>query len=221
MEKRIARYALLVSLAMVLSWLESLIVFPGLLPGMKVGLTNLVVVFALYRASLRDAAAVSLVRVALVSLTFGNAYSFAYSLAGAVLSLAVMAGLKKLNRFSILGVSIAGGVCHNLGQLAVAMAVLGTARLWWYLPWLLAGGVLAGAAVGTAAGLTADRINRHPEASVRQGALPLHLIAIIRIPGKSSGVQRAHGRVVVLGGRQPACVLRLALRPLSSPPFLS
>ena len=66
MEKRIARYALLVSLAMVLSWLESLIVFPGLLPGMKVGLTNLVVVFALYRASLRDAAAVSLVRVALV-----------------------------------------------------------------------------------------------------------------------------------------------------------
>ena len=158
MEKRIARYALLVSLAMVLSWLESLIVFPGLLPGMKVGLTNLVVVFALYRASLRDAAAVSLVRVALVSLTFGNAYSFAYSLAGAVLSLAVMAGLKKLNRFSILGVSIAGGVCHNLGQLAVAMAGLGTARLWWYLPWLLAGGVLAGAAVGTAAGLTADRI---------------------------------------------------------------
>ena len=98
MEKRIARYALLVSLAMVLSWLESLIVFPGLLPGMKVGLTNLVVVFALYRASLRDAAAVSLVRVALVSLTFGNAYSFAYSLAGAVLSLAVMAGLKKLDQ---------------------------------------------------------------------------------------------------------------------------
>ena len=158
MEKRIARYALLVSLAMVLSWLESLIVFPGLLPGMKVGLTNLVVVFALYRASLRDAAAVSLVRVALVSLTFGNAYSFAYSLAGAVLSLSVMAGLKKLNSFSILGVSIAGGVCHTLGQLAVAMAVLGTARLGWYLPWLLAGGVLAGAAVGTAAGLTADRI---------------------------------------------------------------
>ena len=158
MGKRIARYALLVSLAMVLSWLESLIVFPGLLPGMKVGLTNLVVVFALYRMSPRDAAAVSLARVALVSLTFGNAYSFAYSLAGAALSLAVMTGLKKTGRFSILGVSIAGGVCHNLGQLGVAMAVLGTARLGWYLPWLLAGRVLAEAAVGTAAGLTADRI---------------------------------------------------------------
>ena len=119
MGKRVARYALLVSLAMVLSWLESLIVFPGLLPGMKVGLTNLVVVFDLYRMSPRDAAAVSLARVALVSLTFGNAYSFAYSLAGAALSLAVMTGLKRTGRFSILGVSIAGGVCHNLGQLGV------------------------------------------------------------------------------------------------------
>ena len=158
MTRRMARYALLTALAMVLSWLESLVPVSATAPGIKLGLTNLVVIFALYRMGLRAAAAVSLARVGLVSMTFGNAYSFAYSLAGAVLSLAVMAGLKKLNRFSILGVSIAGGVCHNLGQLAVAMAVLGTARLWWYLPWLLAGGVLAGAAVGTAAGLTADRI---------------------------------------------------------------
>ena len=158
MGKRIARYALLVSLAMVLSWLESLIVFPGLLPGMQVGLTNLVVVFALYRMSPRDAAAVSLARVALVSLTVGNAYSFAYSLAGAVLSLAVMTGLKRTGRFSILGVSIAGGVCHNLGQLGVAMAVLGTARLAWYLPALLVSGVLAGAAIGAAGGLVVRRV---------------------------------------------------------------
>ena len=162
MGKRIARYALLVSLAMVLSWLESLIVFPGLLPGMKVGLTNLVVVFALYRMSPRDAAAVSLARVALVSLTFGNAYSFAYSLAGAALSLAVMTGLKKTGRFSILGVSIAGGVCHNLGQLGVAMAVLGTARQGWYQPWLMAGGVAAGTAVGAAGGVIADRVRPLP-----------------------------------------------------------
>ena len=158
MGKRIARYALLVSLAMVLSWLESLIVFPGLLPGMKVGLTNLVVVFALYRMSPRDAAAVSLARVALVSLTFGNAYSFAYSLAGAVLSLAVMTGLKRTGRFSILGASIAGGVCHNLGQLGVAMAVLGTARLGGYLPWLMA----AGTAVGAAGGVIVDRVRPLP-----------------------------------------------------------
>lgn len=162
MGKRIARYTLLVSLAMVLSWLESLIVFPGLLPGMKVGLTNLVVVFALYRMSPRDAAAVSLARVALVSLTFGNAYSFAYSLAGAALSLAVMTGLKRTGWFSILGVSISGGVCHNLGQLGVAMAVLGTARLGWYLPWLMAGGVAAGTAVGAAGGIVVDRVRPLP-----------------------------------------------------------
>ena len=162
MGKRIARYTLLVSLAMVLSWLESLIVFPGLLPGMKVGLTNLVVVFALYRMSPRDAAAVSLARVALVSLTFGNAYSFAYSLAGAALSLAVMTGLKRTGWFSILGVSISGGVCHNLGLLGVALAVLGRARLGWYLPWLMAGGVAAGTAVGAAGGIVVDRVRPLP-----------------------------------------------------------
>lgn len=158
MRKQVARYALLVSLAMVLSWLESLLVLPGLLPGMKVGLTNLVVLFALYRLGLRDAAWISLLRVLLVSLTFGNAYSFAYSLAGAALSLTVMAGLKKWDRFSILGVSIAGGVCHNMGQLLVAVAVLGTARLGWYLPALLFGGTLAGIVIGAAAGLVVQRV---------------------------------------------------------------
>ena len=158
MRKQIARYALLVALAMVLSWLESLIVLPGLLPGMKVGLTNLVVLFALYRLCLRDAAWISLLRVLLVSVTFGNAYSFAYSLAGAALSLAVMAALKKLDCFSILGVSIAGGVCHNIGQLLVAIAVLGTARLGWYLPALLVSGTLAGLAIGAACGVIVQRI---------------------------------------------------------------
>lgn len=158
MRKQIARYALLVALAMVLSWLESLIVLPGLLPGMKVGLTNLVVLFALYRLRLRDAAWISLLRVLLVSVTSGNAYSFAYSLAGAALSLAVMAALKKLDCFSILGVSIAGGVCHNIGQLLVAIAVLGTARLGWYLPALLVSGTLAGLAIGAACGVVVQRI---------------------------------------------------------------
>ena len=158
MEKRIARYALLVSLAMVLSWLESLIVFPGLLPGMKVGLTNLVVIFALYRMGLRAAAAVSLARVGLVSMTFGNAYSFAYSLAGAALSLAVMALLRRTGRFSILGVSVAGGVSHNIAQILVAVAALGTGRLAWYLPALLVSGVAAGVAIGAVGGVLTERI---------------------------------------------------------------
>lgn len=158
MRNKTARYALLTALAMVLSWLESLLVFPGLLPGMKVGLTNIVVLFALYRMGLRDAVWLSLARVLLASMTFGNAYSFAYSLAGAALSLAVMAGLKKWDKFSLLGVSAAGGVCHNLGQLAVAAAVLETARLGWYLPALLASGTAAGVVIGIAGGLAVERV---------------------------------------------------------------
>ena len=159
MTRRIARYALLTALAMVLSWLEAMIPVSVAVPGVKLGLTNLVVIFALYRMGARDAAAISLVRVALAAMTFGNAYSFAYSLAGAALSLAVMAGLKRTGRFSILGVSIAGGVCHNLAQILVAMAVLGSGRIAWYLPALLVSGTLAGTAVGAAGGILTERIS--------------------------------------------------------------
>ena len=158
MSRKIARYALLVALSMVLSWLESLLLLPGMLPGMKVGLTNLVVVFALYRLSPREAAGISAVRVALVSMTFGNAYSFAYSLAGAALSLAVMALLRRTGRFSILGVSVAGGVSHNIAQILVAVAALGTGRLAWYLPALLVSGVAAGVAIGAVGGVLTERI---------------------------------------------------------------
>ncbi len=156
--RRIARYALLTALAMVLSWLESMIPVSNAAPGMKLGLTNLVVIFALYRMGLRDAAVVSLIRVLLVSFTFGNAYSFAYSMAGALLSLGVMALLKRTGKFSILGVSVAGGVCHNIGQILVAIAVLETARLAYYLPVLLVSGTAAGACIGAAGALVAGRI---------------------------------------------------------------
>ena len=141
--KQVARFALLVALAMVLSWLESMVPVSTAIPGVKLGLTNLVVIFALYRMSLREAAVISLIRVVLISFTFGNAYAFAYSMAGAVLSLFVMIIMKKTNLFSTVGVSIAGGVCHNLGQILVAMAVLETGKLILYLPVLLISGVVA------------------------------------------------------------------------------
>ena len=155
---RMARCALLVALAMVLSWLESLVPVSAAVPGVKLGLANLVVIFSLYRMGFREAAVISLVRVILVSATFGNAYSFAYSLAGAALSLGVMALLKRTGKFSILGVSIAGGVCHNLGQILVAMAVLGRGESIWYLPALLAAGTAAGVAVGVLGGVLTRRI---------------------------------------------------------------
>ena len=157
--RRLARYALLTALAMALSWLESLVPLAGAVPpGVKLGLTNLVVIFALYRMSLRDAAVISLIRVVLVAFTFGNSYSFAYSLAGAALSLAVMALLKRSGKFSLLGVSVAGAVSHNIAQVLVAMAVMETSRLAWYLPVLLVSGIAAGVFVGAAGALIVKRI---------------------------------------------------------------
>lgn len=156
--KTVARYALLTALAMTLSWLESMVPASAAVPGMKLGLTNLVVVFALERMSVKDAAVISLVRVLLVSMTFGNAYSFAYSLAGAVLSLIVMVLLKRTGKFSVVGVSVAGGVCHNIGQILVAIAVMGTARIAYYLPFLIVSGTAAGIAIGTVGGIAAQRV---------------------------------------------------------------
>lgn len=156
--RALTRYALLVALAMVLSWLESLVPLSLAVPGVKLGLANLVVIFALYKLGPRQAAIISLVRVLLVTFTFGNAFSFAYSLAGAALSLLVMLLLQRTGKFSMLGVSIAGGVCHNIGQILVAMAVLGTAELMWYLPALLAAGIAAGVCIGAVGALVTDRI---------------------------------------------------------------
>lgn len=156
--RALTRYALLVALAMVLSWLESLVPLSLAVPGVKLGLANLVVIFTLYKLGPRQAAIISLVRVLLVTFTFGNAFSFAYSLAGAALSLLVMLLLRKTGKFSMLGVSIAGGVCHNIGQILVAMAVLRTAELMWYLPALLAAGIAAGVCIGAVGALVTERI---------------------------------------------------------------
>ena len=156
--KKIAAMGLLVALAMVLSWVEQLVPLSVQVPGVKLGLANLAVIFALYRLGARAAWTVSLLRVALVSITFGNAYSLWYSLAGAVLSLLVMGLLRKTGRFSLLGVSVAGAVSHNLGQIAVAAAVLGAASMAYYLPVLLVSGTAAGVCVGAVAAILVRRI---------------------------------------------------------------
>ena len=156
--KKIARYALLVALAMVLSWLESLIPLSVTIPGVKLGLTNLVVLFALYRMSTTDAITISLIRVVLVSITFGNAFAFAYSFAGAVLSFLIMWGLKHSGKFSSVGVSVAGGVGHNLGQIIVAALVLENSGIFLYLPALMLSGTAAGVCIGVVGGIIVQRI---------------------------------------------------------------
>ena len=149
--KRIAFLGLCVSLAMVLSYLE--LMLPPIysaVPGIKMGLPNIVIIFTLYRFGLKEAVAVSLVRIFAVSLLFGNFMAFAYSLAGAVLSLAVMALLKKSDAFSKVGISVAGAVCHNLGQIAVAIFILERIEIGYYMAILAVTGVLAGVLVGLA-----------------------------------------------------------------------
>ena len=156
---KIAQYGLLTALALVLSYLESLIP-PLWVPGVKLGLPNLAVVFALYRLGWKDACAISLVRVVLVTLLFGNGAALAYSIAGAALSLSLMGLLKKTRKFSTVGVSVAGGVAHNAGQILVAMALLETSRLAWYLPVLWVSGTIAGVLVGLVSG---ELVRRVPE----------------------------------------------------------
>ena len=158
--KQVSRYALLIALAMVLSWLESLVPISTAVPGMKLGLTNLVVIFTLYRMRSVDAAIISFVRVLLVSFTFGNAYAFAYSMAGAVLSLLIMLALKKSGRFSTVGVSIAGGVGHTLGQIIVAALVLETEKIFFYLPVLMVSGMAAGVCIGLLGGIITERLKK-------------------------------------------------------------
>ena len=158
--KKIALLGLTVSLAMIMSYIEVLFPLSFAVPGIKMGLANIVIVFVLYRMSLKDACIVSLIRVFLVALLFGNTMSLAYSLAGAVLSLALMALLKKTEKFSVVGVSISGGVMHNVGQILMAVLLLGTKQIAYYLPVLVITGTVTGVLIGVVAALVINRVKK-------------------------------------------------------------
>ncbi len=155
---KVALYGLLTALAMILSYIEHLVPMSFAVPGVKLGLPNIAIVFALYKLSFKDAAIISLLRVFLSAILFGNMFSLAYSLIGAVLSLLVMALLKGSRKFSPTGVSVAGGLAHNMGQIAVAVFVLETSRLVYYLPVLCLSGTVAGVCIGLAAALLIKRL---------------------------------------------------------------
>lgn len=160
--KKTAFLGLCTALALILAYVEVLL--PPLLsavPGIKMGLPNIIIIFLLYRHGPLTAAGVSLVRVLLVALLFGNAMSLAYSLAGALLSLAVMALLRRLDFLSAVGVSVAGGVTHNVGQILMAMLVLGTAELGYYLIVLAVTGTIAGVFIGLCGNLLIKRIPKN------------------------------------------------------------
>ena len=151
--------ALTTAIALVLSFIESQIPAFVAVPGVKMGLANIAIVYALYRLGWKEAALISLIRVVLVSLLFGSAASFLYSLAGAVLSLLGMALLKKTGKFTEIVVRVAGGVLHNIGQIAMASIILETDALRYYLPFLLVSGILAGVVIGLISGILIRRIH--------------------------------------------------------------
>ena len=157
--KRVAVLGLCTALALILAYVEVLL--PPLfsaIPGIKLGLPNIAIIFVLYKFGIVDAATVSFIRVASVSMLFGNPMTFAYSFAGAVLSIAVMAILKKTNLLSTVGVSVAGGVFHNVGQILMAMLLLGTAELGYYLIVLAITGTISGIFIGMCGGFAVKRV---------------------------------------------------------------
>ena len=155
---KLTTLALTVSFAMLLSYIESRIPTLVAIPGVKVGLANIAVIFTLYKFGVKEAIAVSTVRVLLISTLFGTPVSFIYSITGAVFSLAVMLLLKKLTPLTEVAVSVAGGVMHNVGQIAAASFMLGTNVVLYYLPFLLVSGCIAGIVVGIVAALLVKKV---------------------------------------------------------------
>lgn len=148
MKNKTAYMGLFLSFALILSYVESLIPFYFGVPGVKLGLANLAVLLALYQYGWKEALALNLARVFLSGFLFGNLFMVMYSLAGAFNSFLMMCLLKKAKGFSIIGVSMAGGVCHNIGQVLVAYFVTKTAGIVFYLPVLLAAGLVTGLLIG-------------------------------------------------------------------------
>lgn len=148
MKNRAAYFGLFTALALIFSYVETFIPFHIGIPGVKLGLANLIIVIALYKLNIREVYLLAVTRVVLAGFMFGNLFSIIYSLAGGILSLTVMWMLKKRESFSVVGVSVAGGVAHNIGQLIIAIIVVESMNLMYYIPVLLIAGLLTGLVIG-------------------------------------------------------------------------
>jgi len=146
--KKITMAALLAALALIFSYIEVLIPFNFGIPGIKLGIANLVIIVTLYYLGGRYAIAVNLLRVLIAGLLFNGFFGALYSLAGAILSLLVMIVLKKTGVFSVVGISIAGGVSHNFGQILIAAGLISNLKMFLYFPVLIFSGVISGAVIG-------------------------------------------------------------------------
>lgn len=141
------------AMALIFSYVEVLIPFTIGIPGIKLGIANIVVIIALYYLNAKYALTINIVRVLIAGLLFNGLFGALYSLAGALVSFVVMVLLKKTNIFSAVGISMAGGVAHNLGQILVAAVLVANIKIFIYFPVLIISGVITGAITGILAGL--------------------------------------------------------------------
>lgn len=156
--KKITIAALLAALALIFSYIEVLIPFNPAIPGIKLGIANLVILITLYYLGAKYALIVNLVRVLIAGLLFNGLFGAAYSLAGALASFLIMILLKKTNIFSITGISIAGGVAHNFGQILIAAFLVSNLKIFVYFPALIISGVVSGAIIGIVAHLILKKL---------------------------------------------------------------
>ena len=156
--KKLTMTALLAALALIFSYIEVLIPFSPAIPGIKLGIANLVVIVALYHMGLKYAITINVVRIFIDGLLFSGVFGIIYSLAGAILSMTVMVLLKKTGLFSVAGVSMAGGVAHNLGQILAAAFLVSNLSIFIYFPVLIFSGLISGALIGIVAYIILKRL---------------------------------------------------------------
>ena len=160
MAKKVPRLGILLALALILSYVESLIPFFLSVPGMKLGLVNIIIILILYIDCWQDAILISVMRVLLAGFMFGNVYSIAYSLSGAILSFIIMLIMKNIFQLHIVVVSIFGGVFHNIGQILIATVVASNVYIMGYLPALYIAGMITGLLIGILAYELYPRISK-------------------------------------------------------------
>lgn len=157
---RLTTSALLATTALLFSYIEILIPYNVGIPGVKLGLANLAIIIALYKMDIKYAVSINLIRILLAGLLFSGLFAMVYSLAGGMLSLLVMYLLKRTDKFSMIGVSMAGGVAHNLGQLTVAALIVENAKMYVYFSVLLFSGIFFGIMIGIIAYIIEKKLPR-------------------------------------------------------------
>lgn len=158
MAKKMALFGIFAALAIVAGYLERLVPFPIAVPGIKLGLANVVVIIVMYSMGEKEAFGISVIRIAVVGLLFSGLSGIIYSLAGGLLSYAGMVAGKKTGLFSVIGVSVIGGVLHNIGQIGIAALVVSNVKLFYYVPALIAAGIAAGVVTGFTAVYTLEHV---------------------------------------------------------------